>query len=100
LQPVFGILMAARIRQLYREMGEPRDFTVVELGAGRREMAAAFSEWRYVPVEIDSGELPEHFRGVVFSNEFFDACRWRWPSSAKALPRAVASAFPAAASLA
>jgi SAM-dependent MidA family methyltransferase len=65
--------MAARIRQLYREMGEPREFTVVELGAGRREMAEAFSEWVYVPVDLDSGRLPEKFRGVVFSNEFFDA---------------------------
>ncbi|MGA2270858.1 MAG: SAM-dependent methyltransferase [Bryobacteraceae bacterium] len=73
IQPVFGILMAARIRQLYREMGEPREFTVVELGAGRREMAEAFSEWAYVPVDLDSGELPEKLRGVVFSNEFFDA---------------------------
>jgi SAM-dependent MidA family methyltransferase len=73
IQPVFGILMAARIRQLYRAMGEPPDFTVVELGAGRREMADAFSEWRYIPVDVESGELPEKFRGVVFSNEFFDA---------------------------
>jgi SAM-dependent MidA family methyltransferase len=73
IQPVFGILMAARIRQLYREMGEPPDFTVVELGAGRREMAEAFSEWAYIPVDLDSGRLPEKFRGVVFSNEFFDA---------------------------
>lgn len=73
IQPVFGILMAARIRQLYRDMGEPRDFTVVELGAGRREMAEAFAEWNYVPVDIDSGAMPEHFVGVVFSNEFFDA---------------------------
>jgi SAM-dependent MidA family methyltransferase len=73
IQPVFGILMAARIRQLYRAMGEPADFTVVELGAGRREMAEAFAEWRYVPVDIDSGALPMDFRGVVFSNEFFDA---------------------------
>jgi SAM-dependent MidA family methyltransferase len=73
IQPVFGILMACRIRQLYREMGEPREFTVVELGAGRREMAEAFSEWVYVPVDLDSGRLPEKFRGVVFSNEFFDA---------------------------
>lgn len=73
VQPVFGILMAARIRQLYREMGEPREFTVVELGAGRREMAEALSEWRYVPVDVESGELPEKFRGVVFCNEFFDA---------------------------
>jgi len=73
IQPVFGILIAARIRQLYREMGAPSDFTVVELGAGRREMAEAFAEWRYVPVDIDSGEFPENLRGVVFSNEFFDA---------------------------
>ena len=73
IQPVFGILIAARIRQLYRAMGEPSDFMVVELGAGRREMAAAFSEWRYLPVDLDCGEFPENFRGVVFSNEFFDA---------------------------
>ena len=73
VQPVFGILVAARIRQLYREMGEPADFTVVELGAGRREMAEAFAEWKYIPVDLDSGDLPEKFRGVVFSNEFFDA---------------------------
>ena len=73
IQPVFGILIAARIRELYRAMGEPSDFVVVELGAGRREMAEAFSEWRYLPVDIDSGDLPAGFRGVVFSNEFFDA---------------------------
>jgi SAM-dependent MidA family methyltransferase len=54
-------------------MGEPREFTVVELGAGRREMAEAFSEWTYIPMDLDSGNLPEKFRGVVFSNEFFDA---------------------------
>src|SRR5262245_3297231 len=73
LQPVFGILIAARIRQLYREMGQPSGFTVVELGSGRGEMTRAFSEWKYVPVEIGSGTLPENFVGVVFSNEFFDA---------------------------
>jgi SAM-dependent MidA family methyltransferase len=73
LQPVFGILMAARVRQIWREMEEPAEFTVVELGAGRREMAEAFSEWRYAPVDVDGGEIPENFNGVVFSNEFFDA---------------------------
>jgi SAM-dependent MidA family methyltransferase len=73
IQPVFGILIAARVRQLFRAMGEPREFTVVELGAGRREMAEAFSEWRYIGVDVDSGEMPERFTGVVFSNEFFDA---------------------------
>lgn len=73
VQPVFGILVAARIRQLFRDLGEPADFTVVELGAGRGEMAEALSAWRYVPIEFDSGALPPRFRGVVFSNEFFDA---------------------------
>ena len=73
IQPVFGILMAARIRQLWREMGEPEDFVVVELGAGRTEMATAFSEWRYLPIDVERGVFPERFRGVVFSNEFFDA---------------------------
>lgn len=73
IQPVFGLLVAARIRQLYRALGEPPDFTVVELGAGRGEMAGAFAEWRYVPVDIAHGEIPKTFRGVVFCNEFFDA---------------------------
>uniref|UniRef100_Q01NL6 SAM-dependent methyltransferase n=1 Tax=Solibacter usitatus (strain Ellin6076) TaxID=234267 RepID=Q01NL6_SOLUE len=73
IQPVFGILMAARIRALFREMGSPPGFSVVELGAGRREMAEAFAEWNYVPVDLATGEMPERFTGVLFSNEFFDA---------------------------
>ena len=73
LQPVFGILMAARVRQLRAEMGAPAEFTVVELGAGRREMADAFAAWQYLPIDIDGEEIPENFTGVVFSNEFFDA---------------------------
>src|SRR5258708_840712 len=73
LQPVFGILIAQRIRQLAHAMGYHPDFTVVELGAGRGEMADAFREWRYIPIDLDGGELPQQFRGVVFCNEFFDA---------------------------
>ena len=73
IQPVFGILIAARIAQLRRQMGNPADFTVVELGAGRKEMSKAFAGWNYVPIDLDRGQLPEKFRGVVFSNEFFDA---------------------------
>jgi SAM-dependent MidA family methyltransferase len=72
LQPVFGILMAARVRELFRAMGEPRDFTVVELGAGRGEMAPAFAEFHYAAVDLDD-PLPASVCGVVFSNEFFDA---------------------------
>ena len=70
LQPVFGILIAARIRMLFREMGEPSDFTVVELGPGRGEMTEALDPLRLVSID---GELPERLQGVVFSNEFFDA---------------------------
>ena len=73
IQPVFGILMEQRIRQLCEDLGRPADLTVVELGAGRAEMAEAFSGFRYCPVEIAGGEWPRQFTGVVFSNEFFDA---------------------------
>jgi SAM-dependent MidA family methyltransferase len=73
VQPVFGILIATRIRELYHAMGAPPEFTVVELGAGRREMSDAFAEWSYVPVDLDGEAMPERFTGVVFSNEFFDA---------------------------
>jgi len=73
LQPVFGILVAERIRRLRSAMEDVEDFTVVELGAGRGEMVEALSEFRYVPVEIGSGELPGGIRGVIFSNEFFDS---------------------------
>jgi len=73
LQPVFGILIAQRIRALYKRMGAPRDFTVVELGAGRGEMATAFQEFPYIPVDFKAGGLPDRVCGVIFSNEFFDA---------------------------
>ena len=72
LQPVFGILIAARIRALRREMVEHSDFVVVELGAGRGELEAAL-DCPYVAVDLGRGALPDSFRGVVFSNEFFDA---------------------------
>lgn len=72
LQPVFGLLMARRARQLCAAAGGTEEPTVVELGAGRGEMAGAFAPWRYIPVEIGE-RLPEHWSGVLFSNEFFDA---------------------------
>jgi SAM-dependent MidA family methyltransferase len=73
LQPVFGMLMASEARQFCRAAGVAADSTVVELGAGRGEMAGAFAPWRYIAVEIDEGKMPEHWSGVLFSNEFFDA---------------------------
>ncbi|MBZ5591567.1 MAG: SAM-dependent methyltransferase [Acidobacteriia bacterium] len=73
IQPAFGILIAQRIRMLRNRMRNPEDFAVVELGAGRGEMAEALSEFRYIPIDLGSGHLPDRIRGVVFSNEFFDA---------------------------
>jgi SAM-dependent MidA family methyltransferase len=72
LQPVFGRLMAAYLRKLSRELNQPRA-VVVEMGAGRQEMAEAFAGFLYTPVEIGCGALPDRFSGIVFSNEFFDA---------------------------
>lgn len=89
LQPVFGRLIAQRLAAWREELGV-EDFTVVELGAARGETAQVVREAlpgvRYVEVERHRGELPERLRGVVFSNEFFDAlpvhvARWdggRW----------------------
>ena len=77
LQPAFGRLIGRQLEQWDAELGHPRDFTVVELGAGRgetaREVRAALPHIRYIEVEQSSGELPDRMTGVVFSNEFFDA---------------------------
>jgi len=76
LQPVFGRLIGAAVDELFHQLGEPSDFTVVELGSGRGEMARAFEKYHYIPIEHDSNEfreLPPDLTGVVFSNEFFDA---------------------------
>ncbi|MBM3811580.1 MAG: SAM-dependent methyltransferase [Acidimicrobiia bacterium] len=73
LQPVFGILMQAFARSLHEQTGLPPDFTVVELGAGRGEMAPFFEPWRYTGVEVNRGEVPHGVTGLVYANEFFDA---------------------------
>jgi SAM-dependent MidA family methyltransferase len=73
IQPVFGILIARLVAEYRDRMGSPEDFAVVELGAGRGEMAPAFTGFRYHAIDIDRGELPDRIHGVVFANEFFDA---------------------------
>jgi SAM-dependent MidA family methyltransferase len=67
IQPVFGRL----ISQLFHQLGPFG--TVVEFGAGRREMAAAFADLEYLPVDVGYGDLPERFEGFVLANEFVDA---------------------------
>ncbi len=73
LQPVFGILMAQFMRAAREELGFGDEFQIVELGAGREEMAEALSEFNYTAIDIGRGSLPQRIKGVVFANEFFDA---------------------------
>lgn len=73
LQPVFGRAIAAYLRSLGAELGVKEKLTVVELGAGRREMSPEFAGFEYIPVDVLSGSMPDAVTGVVFSNEFFDA---------------------------
>lgn len=73
MQPVFGRLIAAALRLLREEMGNPPAFEVVELGAGRGEMEPYLSEFRYTGIDVDRGQYPERAVGVYFANEFFDA---------------------------
>ncbi|HWR51373.1 MAG TPA: SAM-dependent methyltransferase [Bryobacteraceae bacterium] len=72
LQPVFGILIGRLLAGLRDELG-CKEFTVVELGAGREEMRDALSGFRYIPMDAGRGRLPPGFAGAVFTNEFFDA---------------------------
>jgi SAM-dependent MidA family methyltransferase len=71
LQPVFGELMASFVSKLAH--GADADFSVCEVGAGRREMTSALSRWNYHGYDFACGELPTQMRGVVLANEFFDA---------------------------
>ena len=59
IQPVFGRLVAQWMESLKARLGMPRDFTVVEMGAGRAEMAEPLSAFRYIPVELGRRELPD-----------------------------------------
>jgi SAM-dependent MidA family methyltransferase len=72
LQPVFGILIANAIRELRTSIGNPERFCVVELGAGRREMACYLQDFGYAGIDIGDS-MPCPITGVVFANEFFDA---------------------------
>jgi len=73
IQPVFGLLVASEIRNLFGRAGFSGSPEVVELGAGRGEMAPALREWLYHPIEVVSPILPANITGLIFANEFFDA---------------------------
>lgn len=92
--PLFGAVLARALDAWWDDLGRPKDFTVVEYGAGpgtlARTIAAAqprcSGSWRYVAVESSAlqrerhpdwvesvSELPAgRFTGVVLANELLD----------------------------
>jgi SAM-dependent MidA family methyltransferase len=95
LDPVFGKLLARKFQEMAATLGIPDDsFTILELGAGGGLLAREILQHARFPYRIVErsaamrerqretlsghavewlNELPEHFTGCVFSNEFFDA---------------------------
>lgn len=73
VQPVFGRLVRTYCQRLADEHlpGMPRN--LVELGPGRGEMAAAFTDWHYQGFHAGSAPAIGDFQGVIYANELFDA---------------------------
>ncbi len=82
LHPVFGWLMAIQLDEMRRLLGEPREFTIMEIGAGRGFLAEGVlsyirrefnwgDEWHYIIVErnprIQQGqeEMLSEYKGMV-----------------------------------
>jgi SAM-dependent MidA family methyltransferase len=86
--PLFGTVLARAIVDVRRRLGDPADFTVVEVGAGVGTLARTMRDVaaRYVAVELSavlrdahpewvqsSAAMPtEPVRGVVLANELLD----------------------------
>jgi SAM-dependent MidA family methyltransferase len=94
--PLFGAVLARALDGWWRRLGEPDDFTVVEVGAGpgtlARTVLAAQPQCapRYVTVELSAAqrelhpdgverltELPTGITGVVLANELLDNLPFR-----------------------
>lgn len=73
LQPVFGALIRGYMERLSAEHQLHLPPIITEYGAGRGEMAEAFTDWEYRGVEVHSAAPSTLFRGAIFGNELFDA---------------------------
>ncbi len=73
LQPVFGSLMRGYIERLIGEHQLRLPRILIEYGAGRGEMAEAFTDWEYRAIEVHTVPPVSPLSGVVFGNELFDA---------------------------
>ena len=90
LQPVFGRLVAAAIRQCRGALGEPPDFTVVEWGAGRGEMAAGSQRVPTISRSTFRSVAACHYnlKALCSRTNSSTHCRWTWPAfvTATSLP--------------
>ncbi|HCI86299.1 MAG TPA: hypothetical protein DHV68_05590 [Dehalococcoidia bacterium] len=93
--PAFGALIALQLEEMWRTLGSPTEFTVVEMGAGvgvlqsditeyvERELPPFSKAMRYIATDVapppesesvaKSTALPVGVAGCVLSNELLDA---------------------------
>jgi SAM-dependent MidA family methyltransferase len=93
--PLFGAVLARFVAAERARLGDPADFTVVEVGAGpgtlARSMLAAAPDVRYVAVEVSAAQREHHppgvesvadlpvepVTGVIVANELLDNLPFR-----------------------
>lgn len=83
--PLFAEVMGTALAGYLSVFDSNDDLHLVELGSGEGILGARvvsvledrypelFGRLTYIPVDVGSLQIPGQFRGVVFSNEFFDA---------------------------
>ena len=83
--PLFAEVLGDALGSYLAALGGEAELHLVELGSGEGILGRGvlsrlenhhqeiFERLKYLPVEVGRSQLPQEFRGVVFSNEFFDA---------------------------
>ena len=83
--PLFAEVLGDALATYLAAAGREGELHLVELGSGEGILGGGVlrhlenhhpeisARLKYLPVEIGRSQLPQEFRGVVFSNEYFDA---------------------------
>ena len=83
--PLFAEVLGDALGSYLAAVGGEAELHLVELGSGEGILGGGvlsrlenhhpeiFARLKYLAVEVGRSQLPQEFRGVVFSNEFFDA---------------------------
>ncbi len=75
--PLFGAVLASAIDDVWKRLGEPENFTIVEVGAGPGTLARSIlaakprclETGRYVAVETSAAQRASHPDGIISTNE-------------------------------